>query len=71
MGAFARIRTVLGLVALAATFALASPGVKVVRAEDGARSHGPSQCSQTASVSTDADTQAFLAELRRIHGGRP
>ncbi len=67
MGAFARIRTGLGLVALAATFALASPGVRIVHAEEAAAAAGPSQCSAGVPVSADAETQAFLEDLRREH----
>ena len=64
MAAFARIRTGLGLVALAATFALASPGVRVVQAEEAATAVA-GQCSAGEPVSSDAETQSFLGELRR------
>ena len=56
MGAFARIRTGVGIVALAATFALASPGVRTVRAEEAVAG----QCSTGQPTSSDAETQAFL-----------
>ncbi len=61
MGAFARIRTGLGIVALTATFALASPGVKTVRAEEAVAG----QCSASQPTSSDAETQAFLESVRR------
>ncbi|MDJ0851350.1 MAG: hypothetical protein QNK04_23495 [Myxococcota bacterium] len=65
MAAFARVRDGLGIVALAATFALASPGVRIVHAEEATAVAG--QCSAGAPVSADAETRAFLDDLRREH----
>lgn len=56
----------IGLLALAASFALASPGVKVVRAETLASEEAPAMCAAEAERkhSKDAAIAGFLDTLR-------
>lgn len=64
-----RLGNGLGLLALAVSFALASPGVSVVRAETVAAEAAPSQCNAgLRRQSQDAKTDAFVEQLRRQHG---
>lgn len=51
-----------GCIALAAMLAIASPGVRAVRAEDTASA---GTCSAGQPARLDAEVQVFLAELRR------
>ncbi len=70
-----RLGTGLGLIALAASFALASPGVKIVHAETLAAEEAPAQCHAAAERqhSKDAQLAAFLDQLRsqQPRGERP
>jgi hypothetical protein len=61
-----RLGNGIGLIALAASFALASPGVKVVQAQTLASQEPQAQCgaADPRRVSVDADLEAFLSELR-------
>ena len=64
---FEKLRNGFGLLALAASFALASPGVNVVKAEVVAEHVSAEQCSAAADPrrSTDAELAKFLEELRQ------
>jgi hypothetical protein len=64
-----RLGNGLGLLALAVSLALASPGVKVVRAETVAADAAPEQCNAALRrQSHDAKTDAFIEGLRLKHG---
>jgi hypothetical protein len=62
----ARLGNGIGLIALAASFALASPGVKIVQAETLASHEPAAQCgaADEPRASVDADLEAFLSQLR-------
>ena len=64
-----RLGNGIGLVALAASFALASPGVKIVHAETVTSQEAPAQCHAAAerAHSKDAELAAFLDQLRGEH----
>ena len=61
-----RLGNGIALIALAASFALASPGVNLVRAETLAAQEAPAQCHAAAERqhSKDAELAAFLDHLR-------
>ncbi len=61
-----RLGNGIGLIALAASFALASPGVKIVQAETLAVQEPAAQCGAADQrlASVDADLEAFLSQLR-------
>lgn len=64
MRRFLCVENVLGALATAAMLLLLSPGVRVVHADGG--DGGQSQCqAEAARAGTDAQMEAFLAELRR------
>lgn len=66
-----RIGNTLGFLALAATFALASPGVSVVQAETVAERSDAAQCNAgQRRQSQDAKTDAFIEQLRTEHGSK-
>ena len=64
---FEKLRDGFGMLALAASFALASPGVNVVKAEVVAGHVSPEQCSAAAQPqrSANADLAKFLEDLRK------
>ncbi len=59
-----RFRTTAGFLAIVACFALASPGVDPVRAEEAPAEVG-GQCAATRPGTADAEVESFVAELRR------
>lgn len=64
-----RVGNGLGLLALAASFALASPGVNVVHAETIAAQRAPEQCNAALRrQGHDAKTDVFIEQLRVMHG---
>ena len=68
---FEKLRNGFGLLALAASFALASPGVTVVKAQVVAEHASAEQCSLAAQPqrSADAELSTFLDQLRQQHAG--
>ena len=67
MRPFERLAHAVGILGLAAFLALASPGVRSVRAEPTAAA----QCDLSKPLGQeDADLERFLAELRRDYGTR-
>lgn len=73
MGPRVTVRNAAGLLALAASLALASPGVNVVRAEPGrqvdqAATARAGHCpAPTAEAPAQPDTKGFVTDLRREH----
>jgi hypothetical protein len=74
MGSSSRIRNTVGLLALGASIALASPGVNAVRAEaEGlvAQAAPGGQCSASGpAASMDAEIEAMVEQLRRQQADR-
>jgi hypothetical protein len=66
MGSWSRIRNTFGLLAVGASIALASPGVKAVRAEGSVAQAAPGgQCSASRpAASMDAEINAVNEQLR-------
>jgi len=74
MRAFHRVGRVSGILALAASALLASPGVDAVRAEPPHAASGATpaeQCGgEPARTASQSDLDAFVAKLRREHGAQ-
>lgn len=71
MRPFPLLRDSIGLIAVAASIALASPGVNVVQAATPVADRAkPAQCGAAAATPADPQIQAFLAQLRAEHEAR-